>query len=335
MHRPKYDDWSWAKGKLDPGEHACVAAARETLEETGLVVRLGVPLPSAEYPVLDATGGPATKQVHYWSARVTGGTGTLEHEIDEVAWVDVRTAHDRLDYARDREQLLALVRADRADELRTWPIAFVRHAKATPRGKWSGDDRRRPLDAVGRAQATTVSAVLGAYGVTRVVSSSSTRCVATVEPYAAARGLRLRTRDALSEEGFAESEEGAVAQVRRLLERGDPAAAVQPRTGAPDAARPAPHPGRALPRARRDRGRAPARRRGRVDAQGRGARLPPRRARRGRARRRRRAHRHLTRGRSSPPSRVSSEPFIVGLRAASRTSRMRLVPRRRPPFTRR
>lgn len=224
VHRPKYDDWSWAKGKLDPGEHACVAAVRETLEETGLVVRLGVPLPSAEYPVLDPTGGPATKQVHYWSARVTGGTGALEHEIDEVAWVDVRTAHDRLDYARDREQLLALIRAERADELRSWPIAFVRHAKATPRGRWSGDDRRRPLDAVGRSQASAVSAVLGAYGVTRVVSSSSTRCVATVEPYAVAHGLRLRTRDALSEEGFAESEVGAVAQVRRLLERGDPAA---------------------------------------------------------------------------------------------------------------
>ncbi|GGM98941.1 ADP-ribose pyrophosphatase [Terrabacter tumescens] len=224
VHRPKYDDWSWAKGKLDPGEHACVAATRETLEETGLVVRLGVPLPPAEYPVLDHTGGPATKKVHYWAARVTGGTGALEHEIDEVAWVDVRTAHDRLDYARDREQLLALVRAGRADELRSWPIAFVRHAKATPRGKWDGDDRKRPLDAVGRAQAATVAAVLDAYGVKRVVSSSSTRCVATVEPYAVRNGLRLRTRDALSEEGFAESEVGAVAQVQRLLERGDPAA---------------------------------------------------------------------------------------------------------------
>jgi 8-oxo-dGTP diphosphatase len=224
VHRPKYDDWSWAKGKLDPGEQPCVAAARETLEETGLVVRLGVPLPAAEYPVLDATGGPATKQVHYWSARVTGGSGRLEHEIDEVAWVDVRTAHDRLDYARDREQLLALVRAERADELRSWPLAFVRHAKATPRGKWSGDDRRRPLDAVGRAQATAVAAVLGAYGVTRLVSSSSARCVSTIEPYAAARGLRLRTRDVLSEEGFTESRVGAVAQVERLLQRGDPAA---------------------------------------------------------------------------------------------------------------
>jgi 8-oxo-dGTP diphosphatase len=174
--------------------------------------------------VLDATGGPATKQVHYWAAKVVGGNGVLEHEIDEVAWVDVRTAHDRLDYARDREQLLALVRADRADELRTWPLVLVRHAKATPRSKWTGDDRRRPLDAVGREQARTVSAVLGAYGVTRVVSSSSKRCVATVEPYAAGQGLRLRTRDVLSEEHFAESPAGALAQVARLLEKGDPSA---------------------------------------------------------------------------------------------------------------
>ena len=224
VHRPKYDDWSWAKGKLDPGELPSVAAARETFEETGLVVRLGVPLPSAEYPVLDATGGPATKQVHYWAAKVTGGTGALEHEIDEVAWVDVRTAHDRLDYARDREQLLALVRADRAGELRTWPLALVRHAKSKPRGKWAGDDRRRPLDAVGCEQARTVAAVLGAYGVQRVVSSSSQRCVSTVEPYAVKRGLRVRTRDSLSEEGFEESPAGALAQISRLLEKGDPSA---------------------------------------------------------------------------------------------------------------
>ena len=49
VHRPKYDDWSWPKGKLDPGETFPVAAARETAEETGLVVRLGRPLPTSTY----------------------------------------------------------------------------------------------------------------------------------------------------------------------------------------------------------------------------------------------------------------------------------------------
>jgi 8-oxo-dGTP diphosphatase len=224
VHRPKYDDWSWAKGKLDQGEHPAVAAVRETLEETGLVVRLGIALPSAEYPVLDPTGGPATKQVHYWTARVTGGTGVLEHEIDEVAWVDVRTAHDRLHYARDRDQLLALVRAEREGRLRTWPLALVRHAKSRPRGSWSGDDKERPLDAVGRAQAACIAKVLGAYGVTRLVSSSSARCVQTLEPYAQAAGLRLRTRDSLSEEGHEADDTGAQRQLERLLHKGEPTA---------------------------------------------------------------------------------------------------------------
>ena len=224
VHRPKYDDWSWAKGKLDPGEQPCVAAHRETAEETGLEVRLGLPLPLSEYPVLDSIGSPATKQVHYWAATVTGGSGRLEHEIDEVAWVDVRTANDRLDYARDREQLLALVRAEREGDLGTWPLALVRHAKAQPRGRWNGDDRLRPLDAVGRAQAATVAAVLAAYGVTRLVSSTSTRCVGTIEPYAVERRLRLVTRDSLSEEGFAADGSGAPRQLAKLLRRAEPAA---------------------------------------------------------------------------------------------------------------
>ncbi|MEO7752142.1 MAG: NUDIX hydrolase [Terracoccus sp.] len=224
VHRPKYDDWSWAKGKLDPGEQPCVAAARETLEETGLVVRLGAPLPTSEYAVLDSDGGAATKQVHYWSAEVTGGSGKLEHEIDEVRWVDVRTANDLLDYARDREQLLAVVRAEREGSLETWPVAVVRHAKAKPRGRWKDDDRLRPLDAVGRAQASSLTPVLAAYGVTRLVTSSSVRCAATLEPYAAAHQLRVRTRVSLSEEDFEADPAPALQQVAKLLEKGEPAA---------------------------------------------------------------------------------------------------------------
>ncbi len=224
VHRPKYDDWSWAKGKLDPGELPCVAAARETTEETGLKVRLGLPLPASQYPILDSLGGPATKSVHYWAAHVIGGSGKLEHEIDEVAWVDVRTANDRLDYTRDREQLLALVRADRDDDLRTWPLVVVRHAKARSRSHWSHDDRLRPLVSAGIAQARAMVPVLAAYGIRRVVTSSSTRCVATVEPYAVAAGIHLKRRDSLSEESFADDSAAALGELDDLLLRHKPAA---------------------------------------------------------------------------------------------------------------
>jgi 8-oxo-(d)GTP phosphatase len=224
VHRPRYDDWSWAKGKLDPGEDWAVAAVRETDEETGLLVRLGPPLPEARYTLLGRDGTPDDKVVRYWSARVTGGSGHLLNEIDEVVWLDVPSAHARLDYARDRDQLLALVRLQQTDRLDTWPLVLVRHAQAVPRGSWKGDDdTTRPLDDVGRARAKEISAVLAAYGVTRVVTSPSERCLRTVQPYAVSAGLRLRTRGGLSEEGFAAAPEKAHRHLARLLRRGEPA----------------------------------------------------------------------------------------------------------------
>ena len=223
VHRPRYDDWSWAKGKLDADEDWAVAAVRETDEETGLLVRLGPPLPEARYVVLGRDGVPDDKVVRYWSAQVTGGAGHLLNEIDDVAWLDVPSAHSRLDYARDRDQLLALVRLQQTDRLDTWPLVLVRHAHALPRGAWKRDDRLRPLDQDGKKRAQTLAAVLAAYGVTRVVSSPSVRCQGTVEPYAVSAGLRLRTHAGLSEEGFEADPAKAPRHLTRLLDRGEPA----------------------------------------------------------------------------------------------------------------
>src|SRR5919199_1487885 len=71
-HRPKYDDWSWPKGKLEPGEAWAAAAVREAHEETGLVVRLGMPLPPASYDV-GARGRDRPKVGRYWAAEGGGG----------------------------------------------------------------------------------------------------------------------------------------------------------------------------------------------------------------------------------------------------------------------
>ena len=224
MHRPKYDDWSWAKGKLDPDEEWPVAAVRETHEETALTVGLGRPLPGAEYTVLDGTGQPATKEVRYWAAEATSPAGPLENEIDEVRWLDVVAASDRLDYARDRDQLRALVRADKAGTLTTWPLALVRHAHAVGRGSWHEDDQLRPLDAAGRYRAAVLAPVLTAYGIKRLVSSPSLRCTETLRPFAAQLAVAMRTKDGLSEEGYAAEPARAVRHLERLVERGAPSA---------------------------------------------------------------------------------------------------------------
>jgi 8-oxo-dGTP diphosphatase len=225
VHRPKYDDWAWAKGKLDPDETWPAAAARETHEETALEVRLGRPLPGASYTVLDREGEPATKEVRYWAAEVTGGGGPLANEIDEVRWLDVVAASDQLDYARDRDQLRALVRADNTGGLTTWPLVLVRHARALPRSQWADpDDQLRPLDRRGALRARAIVPLLAAYGVRRLVSSPPVRCADTLRPYAAWLGGSIRLKEGLSEEGYAQDATPAIRHLRRLLERGRPAA---------------------------------------------------------------------------------------------------------------
>jgi 8-oxo-dGTP pyrophosphatase MutT (NUDIX family) len=101
VHRPRYDDWSLPKGKLDPGETIEACAVREVLEETGYDVTLGERLPDIRY--VDRKGRP--KVVHYWRARVSGGTFLVNDEVDEIRWLEPAAAAALLTYARDRELL--------------------------------------------------------------------------------------------------------------------------------------------------------------------------------------------------------------------------------------
>jgi 8-oxo-dGTP diphosphatase len=111
VHRPKYDDWTLPKGKLDPGESFEQAALREVEEETGLRCRLVRELPSNEYR--DARGRP--KLVRYWlmEALADGGFRPTR-EVDELRWLTQAEAAELLTYERDR----ALVAAAASPPLR-------------------------------------------------------------------------------------------------------------------------------------------------------------------------------------------------------------------------
>lgn len=224
VHRPRYDDWSWAKGKLDPGEDFAVAAARETYEESDLQVRLGRPLPDSRYQILERDHTFAIKEVRYWAATVTGGQGKPSHEIDQFAWMSPTEAYAALDYSRDREQLLALVSMHRNGTLDTWPLVIVRHASAVPRSRWSRKDWLRPLDPEGYQRAEALVPILAAYGPLRLATSPSARCRDTVAPYARAAGRALRQRDGLSEESFDKAPDRAIKVVHKALAKGRPIA---------------------------------------------------------------------------------------------------------------
>jgi 8-oxo-dGTP pyrophosphatase MutT (NUDIX family) len=104
VHRPRYDDWSLPKGKLDSGESFEDAALREVEEETGLRCRLVRELPAVEYEV---RGRP--KLVRYWAMEAVDETPFVPNdEVDEVRWLEPSEALALLSYDRDREPVLAL-----------------------------------------------------------------------------------------------------------------------------------------------------------------------------------------------------------------------------------
>lgn len=190
VHRPKYDDWTFPKGKLFEGESEEQAALREVEEETGLRCRLGDPVDSVTYT--DRLGRP--KVVRYWTMTPDGGTFRPNDEVDELRWVGPDEAMELLTYLHDRDLLRSVLASP------TWsPVYLVRHAKAGERARWKGPDEERPLTEEGRRQAERLVERFQGAEIERIVSSPFLRCIQTVEPLARSRGLEVEIADELAE----------------------------------------------------------------------------------------------------------------------------------------
>lgn len=200
IHRPRYDDWSLPKGKVDPGETEPVTAVREIFEETGQRAALGRRLALITYPI---PGG--TKVVRYWSARSLGGDFIANKEVDELQWVPLVQATKQLTYPHDRKVLRRFAKKP-AD---TQTVLIVRHATAGRKARYRGDDRLRPLDKKGRAQAQALVPQLLAFGATDIYAADRSRCIQTVEPLAEKVGLNIAVESTLTEEAYAADPEAA------------------------------------------------------------------------------------------------------------------------------
>lgn len=211
VHRPRYDDWSLPKGKLDGGESEPVAAVREVAEETGSACVLGPFLARVSYSVLGER-----KVVDYFGARSTGGSFTPNDEVDELRWLPVAEARGLLSYGRDADVLDAFA----ALRPGVTTVLLVRHAKAGSRDGWVGDDDLRPLTPNGESQAESLCAQLRLFGPDRVFSAPRLRCVQTVRAIAAEQDVDISHEPLLSEDGYRASPREALARLAEIVDGG-------------------------------------------------------------------------------------------------------------------
>ena len=173
IHRPKYQDWTFPKGKLDTGEEIISCAYREIMEETGLDIELGPFLGSVQYEAIDGL-----KQVSYWSAKAldTSKDFYANVEVDLLEWHEIDSAREKLTRDSDKEILEVFINSP----YKASKLIMLRHAKALARSEWQSGDEDRPLDNLGQLQARRMHAVYQVFGVSQIHTSDAVRCYDTV-----------------------------------------------------------------------------------------------------------------------------------------------------------
>jgi 8-oxo-(d)GTP phosphatase len=193
IHRPRYDDWSLPKGKLEDGEVPLTAAVREVAEELGARAAVSRRIGDFTYDI------PAgRKTVTYWVMRQVDGEFQPTDEVDAVEWLRPKAARDHLSYDVDKRVLADFAAVPIPDSV----ILLARHGKAGKRSEWRGQDKKRPLEPVGEAQAVRLVPLLAAFCPDRIVSADLTRCIETVRPLAEHLGVDVRIDSAFSDEAF-------------------------------------------------------------------------------------------------------------------------------------
>jgi 8-oxo-dGTP pyrophosphatase MutT (NUDIX family)/phosphohistidine phosphatase SixA len=221
IHREYNHDVSLPKGKVDPGEATPQTAVREVSEETGYRITLGAPIGTAEYLL----PGGRDKIVHYWAAEVTddafreAGTFKPNSEVQVIEWVPLAKARAQLTYERDAEVLDRFADRVATDQLRTFALVALRHAKAVAPSEWSGVDATRPLQQAGRKQARSIAPGIAAWSPERIISSTAARCLATVEPLSTASRVGVKQTEAISQDSFESGKADVAGVVKKRLKK--------------------------------------------------------------------------------------------------------------------
>lgn len=232
VHRPKYDDWSWPKGKVDPNESHMHAAVREIGEETGQAVALGPYLGDIEYPQSEEGSKQRhtknyapnvnTKHIRFWMATAISPVDKLKRsaalgpvhradvgEIDDVVWLTPDKARKKLTHSTDKEILALFIDRLQEGAAHAVPIILVRHGKAEARKSWKGTDANRPITPRGAAAAFALTQELACFNPVRLSTSPWIRCMETLETFSWQTGRDMVKLDPLTEDAFAADPQGA------------------------------------------------------------------------------------------------------------------------------
>ena len=209
IHRPKYDDWTFPKGKAEIGEPLIACAYREVLEETNIETAFGPYLGEVEYLTNDGK-----KKVSFWSAKVVKEKDFKPNaEVDQLKWVEVTKVKELLTLDTDRKILEQFLQI----EPDTKPLILLRHAKAVTRDEWQGEDDDRPLDSYGQNQAKRLLAIYQVFNLEEIHSSDAVRCYDTVVAIAKGLNIKLEVTGKLSESTFKKDKEKAFDYAKDLI----------------------------------------------------------------------------------------------------------------------
>jgi 8-oxo-(d)GTP phosphatase len=209
IHRPKYDDWTFPKGKAEIGEPLIACAYREVLEETNIETAFGPYLGEVEYLTNDGK-----KKVSFWSAKVVKEKDFKPNtEVDQLKWVEVTKVKELLTLDTDRKILEQFLQI----EPDTKPLILLRHAKAVTRDEWQGEDDDRPLDSYGQNQAKRLLAMYQVFNLEQIHSSDAVRCYDTVVAIAKGLNIKLEVTGKLSESTFKKDKEKAFDYAKDLI----------------------------------------------------------------------------------------------------------------------
>lgn len=230
VYRPKYNDWSWPKGKNEANESHRHTAVREVGEETGYAVTLGPHIAQIEYP-LENEGKKSSaksstksgsqnnsqpeviKRIHYWMMREISESDAIKRlpafgpiksakptEIGNVVWLTPEDARKKLTHDSDQLVLDAFLERIKSGQANYKTLILVRHGKAESRKAWQGSEATRPITPIGSAASYALGRELACYAPNKIVSSPWKRCLETVDAFAKNSSINIEKVAELTED---------------------------------------------------------------------------------------------------------------------------------------